>query len=95
MAYPGTIKTKNESLNNDDKQEMGNDAEVVPSNEEWSKLVSHEMSLSTPIFEDIVQIDYYLATAAGQTNDGILENCVTIFTCRTKVISQTGFSIQL
>lgn len=53
-----------------------NDVEVGPSNEEWTKLVSHESNMLMPSFEDFVQIDDDVTTAGEQTDDNIVKNCV-------------------
>ncbi|CAB3252374.1 unnamed protein product [Arctia plantaginis] len=53
-----------------------NDVEVGPSNEEWTKLVSHESNMLMPSFEDFVQIDDDVTTAGEQTDGDIIKNCV-------------------
>lgn len=53
-----------------------NDVEVGPSNEEWTKLVSHEPNMLMPSFEDFVQIDDDVTTAGELTDDDIVKNCV-------------------
>lgn len=54
-----------------------NDVEVGPSNEEWTKLVSHESNMLMPSFKYFVQIDDDVTTAGEQTDD-IVNNCVNI-----------------
>lgn len=53
-----------------------NDAEIGPSNEEWTKLVSHESNMLMPSFDDFVQIDDDVTTAGELTDDDIVKNCV-------------------
>lgn len=57
-----------------------NEVELVPSNEEWIKLVPHETNMITPTFEDFVQIDEDVVTAGEHTDDDIINNCVSSFT---------------
>ncbi|XP_046976413.1 tigger transposable element-derived protein 6-like [Vanessa cardui] len=53
-----------------------NDAEIGPSNEEWTKLVSHGSNMLMPSFDDFVQIDDDVTTTGELTDDDIVKNCV-------------------
>ncbi|KAH0549828.1 hypothetical protein KQX54_014727, partial [Cotesia glomerata] len=55
------------------------DVEIEPSDDEWARLVPHEMTdfELMPTFEDFIRIDDDVATAGEFTEDEIIQNCVT------------------
>ncbi|KAH0563658.1 hypothetical protein KQX54_003895, partial [Cotesia glomerata] len=55
------------------------DVEVEPSDDEWARLVPHEMTdfELMPTFEDFIRIEDDVATVGEFTEDEIIQNCVT------------------
>lgn len=73
---------KQDSLTEQNEIELENEVEIGPSYDEWAKLVSHDTTdnVSTPTFEDFVQIDDDVTTAGEYTDDDIVQNCVNTCT---------------